>query len=47
MWLARVKSLVRASPLFWSPAGELCWGELPVLLQLETSFLLIFMVQML
>lgn len=41
-WLAFIRSLIRAYLLIWSPPKAFCQGELPVMLQLETTFLLIF-----
>lgn len=41
-WLPPIRSLIRASLLIQSPTKAFCQGELPVMLQLETTFLLIF-----
>lgn len=41
LWLALIRSLIRASLLIWNPTKAFCQGALPVMLQLETIYLLV------
>lgn len=47
LWLALIRSLIRTPLLIWNPTKAFCPGELPVMLQLENIFLLIFTAKML